>query len=269
MPLDRRPDNRLVRSGLQRLLKRSHPRRPLPLCQPFFGRRQFGKRAPRPAGLIGQALKPEFGVTLPPCKRKVPRVPPEKQMAITNKLVFDLLLAAVAAAAVCAQEPTPIALSTSNCVVRFEVASTWSLIKGEVKQVGGSLRFGRPGDAVSLQGTVEINVNDLTTGDAGRDAKMQRSCLESAKYPRITFVLERCAAFEGNMLTLEGQMTIRNVTRRLVLGAQYTVDDTHCMLSGGGGLKWPDYGVRSPSTFFSEVQPSVKLTFELKLPRNP
>ena len=160
-----------------------------------------------------------------------------------------------------------IPLSASNCVIRFQVPATWNPIKGEAKQVTGAMRFGRIGDLNTLQGNVEVTVAGLVTDDEDRDQKMRCFCLYGTNYPKIQFELERCTIFEGGTLTLSGQFTLRGITKRMVLGAQYSADAEAWHLVGGGQLKWSDYGIPDPSSFFSKVQPNLKILFELTLPR--
>lgn len=160
------------------------------------------------------------------------------------------------------------ALSTNNCVIQFEVPSTWSVIKGEVRQVSGTARVSRQDAITSLQAQVEVNVADLATGDSSRDEKMRKFCLQGDRFPKIVFVIERCNMFQGGLMTVAGQITIRDVTRPVVFGTKYTADASQYRFVGAGDLKWSDFGVRDPSTVFSKVQPKTLVTFELTLPRN-
>lgn len=167
-----------------------------------------------------------------------------------------------------AQEPAPVALSANNCVIQFEVPSTWRAIKGNAQQVEGWARVSRQDAVTSLEGRVEISVSALTTGDSGRDAKMRKFSLESDRFPKIVFVIERCNMFPGGLMTIAGQLTIRDVTRSLVLGAKYSTDASQYRFTGAGDFNWTDFGVRDPSTVLSKVQPKTLVNFELTLPRN-
>ena len=167
-----------------------------------------------------------------------------------------------------AQEPAPVALSTNNCVIQFEIPATWGAIKGEVRQVSGWARVSRQDAITSLQAQVEVNVTDLTTGSGGRDEKMRTFCLQGDRFPKIVFVIERCNMFQGGLMTIAGQLTIRDVTRSLVFGTKYTADASQYRFVGAGDLKWTDFGVRDPTTVLSKVQPKTLVSFELTLPRN-
>jgi polyisoprenoid-binding protein YceI len=182
-------------------------------------------------------------------------------------LMCALLVALISAAAARAQESLTIELAASNCVVRFSVNSTWHLVQGRVPQLHGWARFERPGDFNSLQATIETDVATLTTDHEGRDKKMRSFCFEAARFPKVTFRLEQARIMEGKNVVFSGSLTIRDVTRRLVVGGQYSDKDNQFQFMGAGDLRWADFGMRDPSTSFSKLQPDVKVLVEIKVPK--
>ena len=169
-------------------------------------------------------------------------------------------------AAAGAQESPVINLSTNTCIVVFSVPATWSVIKGDVKKFTGWARFGRPGDLNTLRGVVEVNVPDLTTRSEDRDHKWFEECLEGSRFPKITFTLEQVKVTENQSFLMAGQLVMRDITRPVVIGGQFTVEDGRYHLTGGCAMKWTDYGVHNPSTMFTKVQPDMKVLVELWLP---
>lgn len=165
-----------------------------------------------------------------------------------------------------AQETPTINLSTNNCIVRFVVPGSWGVIKGELKELTGWTRFGRAGDMNTLRGSVEIDVAMLTTKSEDRDLKWREECLERARFPKITFTLEQVKVTENQSFLLAGLLTIRDTTRPLVIGGQFTEEVGQYRLVGVGLMKWSDYGVRDASTFFTKVKPETKVLLELWLP---
>ena len=182
--------------------------------------------------------------------------------------VCALLAALISAAAARAQESPKIELAASNCVVRFSVNSTWHLVQGRVPQLHGWARFERPGDFNTLQATIETDVATLTTDHESRDNKMRGFCFEGALFPKVTFRLEQARFMEDKHVVFSGSLTIRDVTRRLVVGGQYSVKDKQFEFMGAGDLRWADFSMRDPSTFFGKLQPDVKVLVEIKVPKN-
>jgi polyisoprenoid-binding protein YceI len=180
---------------------------------------------------------------------------------------WALLLAVAALSVAQAQELPAIELTASNCVVRFTVNSTWHLVQGRAPQLRGQARFGRPGDFNALQATIEVDVAALVTDNESRDQKMRNYCFEAARFPKITFQLERGQVLEGKRLVLSGALTIRDVARRLVVGGLYSEKDNLLLFKGTGDLHWADFGIRDPSTFFAKLQPDVKVLVEIRVPK--
>ncbi|MFZ2640922.1 MAG: YceI family protein [Verrucomicrobiia bacterium] len=166
-----------------------------------------------------------------------------------------------------AQEMPTILLSTNNCIVAFAVSATWNEIKGQIKELNGWARFNRPSDLNSLRGTLEVDVKNITTGSVGRDDKWRNECLEINRFPRITFTLERVTVTENQSFLVSGLLTIRDVTRSLVLGGQFKEEAGFYHLIGSGEMKWTDYGVSDSSTFLTKIQPDTKVFLELWLPQ--
>jgi polyisoprenoid-binding protein YceI len=181
------------------------------------------------------------------------------------RLVAAAAVVAFAATAFAQDTPT-VNLSTNNCLVQFLVPAGKKIVQGEPKQLSGWIRFNRAGDMNSLQGSVVINVADLTTHNEDHDQRMRDYCLEAARFPKITFTLERSRITETQAVLLTGPLTIRDVTRLCVIGAKYTVEENRYHLMGGTEMKWTDFSVRDPSTFFTKVKPDLKLHIELWLP---
>ena len=183
-----------------------------------------------------------------------------------GRLCLRLAGLALFATMAAAQEAPTINLSTNNCIVRFAVPAGGNIIQGELKQISGWIRFSRAGDLNALQGSVVVNVADLTTKDEDRDQKMHEVCLEASRFPKIKFTLERSRITENQAVLLTGPLTIRDVTRLCVIGAQYTEEADRYHLTGAIEMKWTDFGVHDPSTFFTKVKPALKVHIELWLP---
>lgn len=96
-----------------------------------------------------------------------------------------------------------------------------TFVRGHFKNVHGTLEFDpdNPGDG-SVE--IEINAEDLWTGEPERDAHLKSDhFLGAANYPKIAFKstkVERVAANEGKV---NGDLTIRGVTRPVALEVRY------------------------------------------------
>jgi len=97
-------------------------------------------------------------------------------------------------------------------------------------------------DPENIQGTsvfAEIDSSSVYTGNESRDKHLRNEdFLDSDNYPRITFKSSKVKAAGSNSLKIYGDLTIRGVTRPVLLDAEYFgpvtyVDETGTYTSMG------------------------------------
>jgi polyisoprenoid-binding protein YceI len=128
-----------------------------------------------------------------------------------------LLLAIVAASA--RAEPAPYRLDADNTRVHFEVLHFGtSTSRGRFDKVAGSIQY----DPAARRGevSIEIDTASVSTGIAPFDSVLRRAdMLATQAHPKAWFVSRRFV-FDGERLAgIEGDFTLRGITRSLVLQA--------------------------------------------------
>ncbi len=124
-----------------------------------------------------------------------------------------------------------------------------------------------------ITGKLVVQANSLKTGIGMRDSKMYEYCLETDKYPTVTFEMrgvtgdaEGLKSKKGTgKIKLHGKLTVRSTTRDIAVPTTYTWKDEQLHLKGTAELKWTDYGVPDPSILISTLYPEIKLSFDLAL----
>ncbi|WP_249009331.1 YceI family protein [Conexibacter sp. DBS9H8] len=98
--------------------------------------------------------------------------------------------------------------------VGFEVKHMGiATVRGAFKTFAGTITASDT--SLKLDGTVEVA--SIDTGDENRDGHLQSpDFFDVAQYPQITFSSES-AQLEGESITLEGQITIKGVTKPISL----------------------------------------------------
>lgn len=124
-------------------------------------------------------------------------------------------------------------MEVGQAIKAFDVDPAHSTIEFKVRHLGFSKVTGRftrfdahfefdPGDLESLRAEVTIDASSVDTGDAKRDEHLRSAdFFEVDTYPEIRFRSSRVKDIDGRNLTLEGEMTIRDVTRTVELKGQY------------------------------------------------
>lgn len=93
-------------------------------------------------------------------------------------------------------------------------------VKGEFKEYDVTLAFD-PADLSTLEASATIQVASVDTGVERRDNDLRSDNFFAAEeYPTMTFVSKAVRNIDGNNFELVGDLTIRGVTKEVVLDAE-------------------------------------------------
>ncbi len=96
-----------------------------------------------------------------------------------------------------------------------------SNVHGEFSDYDATVQFDE-GNIESLSVTAEINVASVDTGNDRRDNDLRSDNFFSAEtYPEMTFVSKRVENVDGSEFDLVGDLTIRDVTKEVVLESEF------------------------------------------------
>jgi len=120
------------------------------------------------------------------------------------------------------------------------------------------------GDTVA----VSVSLGKLTTGIALRDRHMREKYLETAKYPKAVFAVDKSrikAPFDGNV---EGTLSLHGVTRPLTVHytAKGAANKVH--VTGSAQLNIKDYRIEVPSYLGVTVKPNVTVSIQFDADNN-
>jgi polyisoprenoid-binding protein YceI len=141
-----------------------------------------------------------------------------------------LLLAAavlVASAPVSAQAPAPPLganqwrVDGSHSAASFSVRHLMvSTVRGQLGTMSGTVVYDGK-DVKTIKADVTIDVKAINTQNANRDNDLRGAeFFDAAKYPSITFKSKRVEPGAGDAFKLVGDLTIRDVTREVVLDVE-------------------------------------------------
>ena len=95
-----------------------------------------------------------------------------------------------------------------------------STVRGRFAGVSGTVEFD-PSDLSTGQARVSIDTASIDTRDEKRDAHLKSAdFFDVASFPAITFVSRRVQAVKGERFQLVGDLTIKDVTREVVLDVE-------------------------------------------------
>ena len=169
----------------------------------------------------------------------------------------------------------PFTINNKNSEIKFEVDSTFVLVKGIAKDFHGKSFYQDATKPESLVGDVVISVSKLNTGLRMRDDHMYE-IMASEKYPEIhvkivstnTDCNPDVALKQGScLLKQKALLKIRDVEKEILLKTKVKPSKSGFTGTGTFEFNWADYNIEDPSTFFATVYPVVKIIYTLNIPR--
>lgn len=114
-------------------------------------------------------------------------------------------------------------IDQSHSQIQFTVRHMMiSKVRGQFEQYDGTFQMDEQNPENSIV-NVRIETASINTRDEKRDGHLRSAdFFEAEKYPYITFQSKRVELVDSNTAKLHGDLTIKNVTKPVVLDVEYT-----------------------------------------------
>ena len=143
------------------------------------------------------------------------------------------LLAALALAPAARAEKETFTFDKAHTELGFKVRHFVSKVGGRFTKFDGAIDIDRANPAASTV-SLKIDATSIDTGNANRDKHLNTAdFFDTAKFPEITFTSTKIAAKATNVYEVTGDLTIRGVTKPVVL----TITSNGFAADGRGGQK--------------------------------
>lgn len=167
-----------------------------------------------------------------------------------------------AAARPSAAAPLLFTLEPAATQVSLGFGATLHTVDGSLRATSGSIRFDpETGDA---EGEIILDMTSTSTHNSRRDRKMHAKILESGRYPRAVYRVQRISGTfrsEGtNDLLLHGALEMHGTSRPLDLPASARVEGDRVTATGKVTIPYLEWGLRDPSFFVLRVSKQVQVT---------
>ncbi len=145
---------------------------------------------------------------------------------------------------------------------------------GRSTAVTGSVKVDRTGSSFSAtEATFEVDLTKLVSDDTRRDNRIRSEGLQSTQFPKATFVSTKAIALPAETgagqavkATIEGDLTLHGVTKRVTIPLDIRVTGGKGELVGSLGFPMSDFNITPPSIGnFVTVDPDATLEFKLLL----
>jgi len=152
--------------------------------------------------------------------------------------------------------------------VHWTLGSTLHTVHGTFAVKGGAMRIdtgsGRAG------GEIVIDAASGESGNDGRDKKMHREIIESAKFKEIAFRPDRVegkVAAPGSVtVQIHGMFWLRGSEHEITVPVQAELATDHWKGTAKFNVPYIAWGLKSPSNFFLKAEKTVDVDLELAGP---
>ena len=174
-----------------------------------------------------------------------------------------LITAAVlcAAAAPVLSQEIVLELDPARSTVQFKLDATLHTVHGGFKLRRGTVRFDPSTGKIS--GEVVVDAASGESGNEGRDRRMHRSVLESARYPEITFTPDRVegtVAPQGvSEVRVHGVFRIHGAAHDVTLPVRVELGNGLATLFTHFTIPYVKWGMKNPSSLLLRVSDRVEL----------
>jgi polyisoprenoid-binding protein YceI len=156
-------------------------------------------------------------------------------------------------------------LDPAQSKLQWTLGSTLHTVHGTFALKRGAVKFDPASGSAS--GEFAADATSGESGNEGRDKKMHREILESARYTEVIF---RPSRIEGKVLT-QGSSNVQVRGTFLLHGSEHELDmPVQAELNGNrwkGSAKFSvpyvQWGLKSPNTFLLKADPAVEIDLEM------
>jgi polyisoprenoid-binding protein YceI len=178
-------------------------------------------------------------------------------MGVRRVLAMAALLAAIQLQAA----QMRLVLDAAASPVTFALSDMHGGVHGTFKLKRGTIVFDSEGGAASGELVVDATTGD--SGSNGRDSRMHKSILESAKYPDIVFTPDRVdgkVSLDGDSeVAVHGMFRIHGVDHEVTLPARTHVASDKVTAEIQFPVPYVKWGIKNPSVLIFRVADTVQI----------
>lgn len=147
-------------------------------------------------------------------------------------MVFAVAITALSTLSVNAQDATMWKIDKSHTSVNFSINHFFSSVPGKFTDFDGMIHFD-PNNLKGSKADFSASINSINTDDAKRDKHLQSKDFFDAKtYPKMSFQSTKFEKKSDKEYLIHGNLTIKDVTKNVILPMKITGEMEHPMMKG-------------------------------------
>ncbi len=193
-----------------------------------------------------------------------PTILPTHRKAPVFRMIAALCFLSLAFAVGAIAQPVTLLCDPTQTTAKFTLGDTLHTVHGEFKLKRCAVHF----DPASgkLDGEIVFDATSGQSGNDGRDRKMHKEVLESARYPEIIFrpdrILGTLGATGNSSLQVHGMFGIHGAEHEITVPVDVKLEADHWSASAHFPVPYAKWGMKNPSVLFLRVGDSVDIEFQ-------
>ena len=182
-------------------------------------------------------------------------------MKRTSKIGFSALLLLLASLAYGQAQELTLEFVPSQTHIDFTLGDVLHTVHGSFQLKSGHIEFAP--DTSAISGQIIVDAVSGNSGSPGRDKKMHKDVLESARYSGLTFRPDRVdgkVAVSGkSAVQVHGTFGIHGAEHEVTVPAEVELAPDHWDLTVHFVVPYVKWGLKDPSTFILRVSKTVDI----------
>lgn len=178
-------------------------------------------------------------------------------------LMITTLLLALSTFSAAQQPPIRLHFDAEKTTAAITLSATLHTVHGKFLLHHGEITFDP--DSGKISGEIVFDTSSGKTGNEGRDHKMHKDVLESARFPTITFRPDRVegkvAEGGASSAQVHGIFNLHGSDHELTIPVEVKLERDHWAASAHFTVPYEKWGLKNPSTVFLHVADSVEVEF--------
>lgn len=181
--------------------------------------------------------------------------------SIRRTLAGLACLAALAMAAACLAQESSLRVEPADTKIEFSLGSSLHTVHGTFALKSSTIQFDPASGKIS--GAIVVDATSGQSGNNGRDSRMHREILESAKFPEIVFTPSRImgtvAAGGPSKVEVMGTFRLHGQDHEVSLPVDVTAEGQKLQMTIRYTIPYVQWGLKNPSNFFLRASDKVEV----------
>lgn len=171
------------------------------------------------------------------------------------------LAQALALASVCLAQESSLRVEPADTQIQFSLGSSLHTVHGTFALKSSTIQFDPASGQIS--GAIVVDATSGQSGNNGRDSRMHREILESAKFPEIVFTPSRImgtvAADGPSKVEVAGTFRLHGQDHEVTLPIDVTAEGQKLRMAIHYVIPYVQWGLKNPSNFFLRASDKVEV----------